>query len=88
VITAEGYEFKKYPTQEEAHRAGAELFNEIPDCDLDKILVMIRATEGEMPKETLDDIIKNIKLYNTIDKANRTCDLAEFISFKTENVVH
>ena len=86
-ITANGYNFRKFPTQEEAVEIGAEVFSNIPDEDLDKILLIMR--RGEMPQETINNLIEKIRIYSTIDKANRTCTLVEFISTnKNENMLH
>lgn len=86
IITLDQYLVKEFPTKEQAEKEGAELFSNIHDDELDKVLMLMK--EGEISQETINAMMQKIKIYNNIDKANRTGSLVDFISFEHENLLH
>jgi hypothetical protein len=86
LITLDQYLVKEFPTKQQAEEEGAELFSHIPDNELDKVLMLMK--EGEISQETINVMMQKIKIYNSIDKANRIGSLVDFISLEHENMLH
>lgn len=86
LITIDQYLVKEFPTKQQAEEEGAELFSNIRDDELDKVLMLMK--EGEISQETINVMMQKIKIYNNIDKANRTSGLVDFISLDHENLLH
>lgn len=86
LITFDQYLVKEFPNKQQAEEEGAELFSRIPDDELDKVLMLMK--EGEISQETINVMMQKISIYNSIDKANRTGSLVDFISLEHENMLH
>lgn len=86
IITLNQYLVKEFTTKEQAEKEGAEVFSSIPEDEIDKVLMLMK--EGEISQETINVMMQKVKIYNNIDKANRTGSLVDFISLDNENLLH